>query len=85
MADILLIHGLRDRRSDFSMLVDPLTRFGSVVAPDAPGQLYNLKDDPGERTNLYFEHPEKVKEMKELLDQSLASGRSSLEAPGGRA
>ena len=45
--------------------------------PDAPGQLYNLKDDPGETTNLYFKHPEKVKEMKALLDQSLASGRSA--------
>ncbi|MGA0898846.1 MAG: sulfatase family protein [Luteolibacter sp.] len=47
------------------------------TAPDAAGQLYNLAEDPGETTNLYFKHPEKVKEMKALLDQSLASGRSA--------
>lgn len=47
------------------------------TAPTAPGQLYNLKTDPGERTNLYFERPEIVKELKGLLDQSKASGRSA--------
>lgn len=47
------------------------------TAPDAPGQLYNLANDPGETTNLYFEHPERVKEMKTLLDKSIASGRSA--------
>jgi len=45
-------------------------------APDAPGQLYNLEDDPGETTNLYNEYPELVKELKALLDQSVESGRS---------
>jgi len=38
------------------------------TAPDAPGQLYNLATDPGERTNLYFKHPDIVKELKRLLD-----------------
>jgi arylsulfatase A-like enzyme len=46
------------------------------TAPGAPGQLYNLEADPGETRNLYFEHPEIVKELKALLDQSKASGRS---------
>jgi arylsulfatase A len=45
-------------------------------APDAPGQLYNLDTDPGESNNLYFAHPELVKELKGLLDQSRISGRS---------
>jgi arylsulfatase A-like enzyme len=36
--------------------------------PDALGQLYNLKTDPGETNNLYSEYPEKVKEMKKQLD-----------------
>lgn len=45
-------------------------------APDAPGQLYNLEDDPGETTNLYNEYPELVKELKALLDQCVESGRS---------
>ena len=36
---------------------------------DTPGQLYNLKTDPGETTNLYKQHPEIVKELKELLEK----------------
>ena len=47
------------------------------TAPDAPGQLYDLENDPGETTNLYFEHPEIVKELKEQLDESKKSGRSA--------
>lgn len=44
--------------------------------PDAPGQLYNLKTDPGETKNLYYEHPEKVLKLKTLLDAAKQSGRS---------
>lgn len=51
------------------------------TAPDAPGQLYNLETDPGEKVNLYFKHPEIVKELKALLDQSKTSGRSRPEYP----
>ena len=46
------------------------------TAPDAPGQLYNLEADPGETSNLYFQHPEIVRELKLLLEQSKRSGRS---------
>lgn len=44
--------------------------------PDAPGQLFNLKDDPGETTNLYSKNPEMRKKLKALLDESVASGRT---------
>ena len=37
------------------------------TAENAPGQLYNLKDDPGETTNLYFEEPEVVERLKAIL------------------
>ena len=47
------------------------------TAPDAPGHLYNLDDDPGETRNLYAERPEMVKELKALLEESKASGRSA--------
>ncbi len=47
------------------------------TAPDAPGQLYNLETDPGETTNLYFKHPEIVKELKALLESSKSEGRSA--------
>jgi len=45
-------------------------------APNAPGQLYDMEKDPGETTNLYFEHPEIVKELKAKLDEFKQSGRS---------
>ncbi len=46
-------------------------------APDAPGQLYNLETDPGETTNLYFEHPEIVEELKSKLDELVAGERQA--------
>jgi arylsulfatase A-like enzyme len=46
------------------------------TAPNAPGQLYNLETDPGETKNLYAARSEIAKELKTLLDQSKASGRS---------
>ena len=46
-------------------------------APDAPGQLYDLAKDPGETNNLYNDHPEIVKALKEKLDEYKSSGRSA--------
>ena len=45
--------------------------------PDAPGQLYNLKTDPGETTNLYFKEAAKREELQALLKQLKESGRSA--------
>ncbi|MSR32073.1 MAG: arylsulfatase [Gemmataceae bacterium] len=47
------------------------------AAPTAPGQLYNLDTDPGERNNLYFKHPDVVRKLKSLLESSKTSGRSA--------
>jgi arylsulfatase A len=46
------------------------------TAPEAPGQLYNLDMDPGETTNLYFEHPEIVERLRAILGEAKTSGRS---------
>lgn len=35
--------------------------------PGAPGQLYNLADDPAEKHNLWDERPDKVAELKAVL------------------
>ncbi len=43
---------------------------------DPQPQLYNLRDDLGEKHNLAREHPEKVKEMAVLLAQLRRQGRS---------
>lgn len=41
-----------------------------------PAQLYHLSDDIGEKKNLLAEHPEKVKELQELLERIRAAPRS---------
>ena len=45
--------------------------------PSAPGQLYNLADDPGETANLYSKHPNLVAKLKALLKQTMQTGRSA--------
>ncbi len=49
--------------------------------PDAPAQLYDMENDPGETTNLFSKNPEKAQELKDLLEGAKKSGRS---APLGR-
>lgn len=44
--------------------------------PKAPGQLYNLKEDPGETINLYSKYPRVVTKLKGLLEESKKSGRT---------
>lgn len=40
-------------------------------------ELYNLEDDSGETTNLYFEHPEVVKRLKQKISEIIENGRST--------
>jgi hypothetical protein len=47
------------------------------TAPEAPGQLYDLEQDPGETTNLYFAQAEKRKELQGPLERLKSSGRSA--------
>jgi len=47
------------------------------TAPDATGQLFNLENDPGETTNLFFTEADKRKELQELLEHLKTSGRSA--------
>jgi len=42
-----------------------------------PVQLYNLDDDLGERTNLALQYPERVAQMKALLEKLITDGRST--------
>lgn len=44
--------------------------------PNAPGQLYNLAEDPGETMNLVRQRADIAAELKQLLDHSKSSGRS---------
>lgn len=50
---------------------------GYNILPDTqPGQLFNLRRDLPERKNLYAEQPEKVQELKALLEKYKRDGRS---------
>ena len=44
---------------------------------DATGQLYDLTNDPGETTNLFFSEFEKREELQVLLQNLKSSGRSA--------
>ena len=43
---------------------------------DPAGQLYNLQDDPGETKNVYFDNPDVVEQLTELLERYKREGRS---------
>jgi arylsulfatase A-like enzyme len=60
-----------ERREELEEYILPDT------APEAPGQLYNLATDPGEKVNLYYEKPEVVAELNQQLEKFKTSGRSA--------
>jgi arylsulfatase A-like enzyme len=43
---------------------------------EPPGELYNLRDDPGEERNLYASQPSRVRDLTALLTRYRDSGRS---------
>jgi len=42
-----------------------------------PVQLYNMKNDPEEKKNIYKKHPEQVRKMIKMLEQFVTNGRST--------
>ncbi|MEM9703093.1 MAG: arylsulfatase, partial [Planctomycetota bacterium] len=46
-------------------------------APEAAFSLYHLKTDPGETDNVADEEPERVAELRALLEETIAGGRSA--------
>ena len=44
-----------------------------VYGPGIKTELYDLKNDPGEETNLVKTNPEKFAEMKDLFDKTWAA------------
>ena len=43
-------------------------------AHNHPGELFNLAEDPSQKHNLYAQYPERVKQMKALLEKCKKSG-----------
>jgi arylsulfatase A-like enzyme len=50
-------------------------------AHSSPGELYDLREDLAERRNLYAEQPDKVRELKSLLEKYKSDGRSTPGVP----
>jgi hypothetical protein len=44
--------------------------------PNDKFQLYNLRTDPGESTNVFIKEPDKAKELFAALQADIARGRS---------
>ena len=44
--------------------------------PNDKFQLYNLRTDPGEATNVFAQEPDKAKELFAVLKVDIARGRS---------
>jgi arylsulfatase A len=65
------------RRGDWKMIFGKGSGGWGKGAVETPGQLYHLKDDPGEKTNLYAQHPDIVAEMTALMTKIITEGRSS--------
>jgi arylsulfatase A len=50
---------------------------GTWPVPGSPGQLYNLKEDPGEQNNLWASHPEIVAALTQLLNEQKQADRTA--------
>jgi arylsulfatase A-like enzyme len=65
------------RRGSWKLILAPGSGGWSKGDSDQPVQLYNLADDLGEAKNLAAEQPERVAEMKALLEKLITDGRST--------
>ncbi len=52
------------------------TTTNTETGGDPAPQIYNLRDDPGERRNLAEEHPERVQELRALLERIRGAART---------
>jgi len=70
------------RKGKWKLLLSPGSGGWSYPRPgkDEAGlpkvQLFDIYNDPGERNNLYQQHPEIVKELTDLLDRYISEGNS---------
>jgi arylsulfatase A-like enzyme len=65
------------RSGSWKLIHGPGSGGWSPGGDDAPVQLYDLASDLGERTNLVDAHPDRVAEMKTLMEKIIADGRST--------
>ena len=72
---------IRDGKWKLNMLRGSGGSLKPVLIEPKPGEaiyeLYDLEKDPGETTNLYFEHPEIVKKLTLEITKIIENGRST--------
>jgi len=63
---------LVDAKTGYGEKIDPKwdTRHGYPAEDSQPAELYNIKEDIGQKNNLAAAHPEKVEELRTLLKKS---------------
>ncbi|WP_289004221.1 sulfatase-like hydrolase/transferase [uncultured Parabacteroides sp.] len=78
------------RKGEWKLLLSPSSGGWSFPKPKKDDemiktlpsvQLYNMKTDPAEKNNVYAEHPEVVKELKDLMIKYVKEGRSTPGTP----
>ncbi len=76
---------IRDGKWKLNMLRGSGGSLKPVLIEPKPGEaiyeLYNMEEDPGETTNLYFEHPEIVKKLTLKITEIVKNGRSTSGKP----
>lgn len=78
------------RKDEWKLLLSPSSGGWSFPKPGTDDeviktlpsvQLYNMQSDPAEKNNVYAEHPEVVKELKDLMIKYVKEGRSTPGTP----
>ena len=69
------------RKGEWKLILGPGSGGWTRGSADQPVQLYNLAEDLGEKQNLAAEQPERVAQMKNLMEKIITNGRSTPGAP----
>lgn len=78
--ETFMVPGATIRHRDWKLLIKgqrpgngKSDQFGKTDrVPAKPGSLFNLKEDPGETTDVSAKHPEKVRELTEMMNAFIA-------------
>ncbi len=65
------------REGDFKLILQPEKSSHELVGLEREVQLYNIRNDIGEVSNVANSHPEKVKHLISLLEKKVADGRTT--------
>ncbi len=82
----LIVEGHTVREGDWKLIIGNGTgslqrQWGKVKAEPVKGELYNLKQDPGEVNNLYTANPEKVADLTQRMERYKAESAAMRQRP----